>query len=500
MPRAALSISFQQPFLDAVRAAEARRAVLPNEYYGKVPDAAHSVAWTMSGGAGLAQILEALRSLNEANKAGKTFAEWQADAGAKSWGLPPGRLETIFRTHAQTAYSAGHWRQFQDNAETRGYLMYSAINDNRTRPAHRAMSGYIAPVDDPIWKKWTPPCGYNCRCSQISLTAEQARARGVETQDKPSFEPDPGFGARPDDAEHAAQDYFARAAAQAGPALSDGLRQLLDRAPPDLDASTRQAFGGEYGPLQQAVLDVVGGDASALPAALGDLVALRGYTSQWYTAMNAALREGSLDTHLMDTVAAAWRALFALPEETGTLYRGIRTDGFSSQQLLERFLEAHKPGEIVQWSSFTSGSFSKADAWPGDVVFEIVDARGVRVSEWSRFGHENEVILKPAAKFKVLKVTSTGGRTVVQMQQLADDAGVPPGNVFAASSDAELDDLVARWNATTTPRVPHEMQARAEAELLVTLHAKPGYEPMAAVRARCPQIEVSEASRGRIQA
>ena len=66
----------------------------------------------------------------------------------------------------------------------------------RTRPAHSAMDGFIAPMDDGIWKRWSPPAGHNCRCRRIALTEAQARARGYPKAD-PSVDPDKGWEGDP---------------------------------------------------------------------------------------------------------------------------------------------------------------------------------------------------------------------------------------------------------------------------------------------------------------
>jgi hypothetical protein len=57
--------------------------------------------------------------------------------------------------------------------------MYDAINDSRVRPAHLALDGIIRPKDSPFWAIHSPPCGFRCRCSLISLTDKQARDRSV---------------------------------------------------------------------------------------------------------------------------------------------------------------------------------------------------------------------------------------------------------------------------------------------------------------------------------
>lgn len=58
------------------------------------------------------------------------------------------------------------------------------------------MDGFIAPVEDPIWKRWTPPAGHNCRCTRISLSEARARARGYPKAD-PGVEPDAGWEGDP---------------------------------------------------------------------------------------------------------------------------------------------------------------------------------------------------------------------------------------------------------------------------------------------------------------
>ena len=114
--------------------------------------------------------------------------------------LSKGRLDNVFRTNIQHAYSAGIARQQEGERalKRRPFFQYDAINDSRTRPAHAAMDNYIARHDDPVWRRWTPICGYRCRCVRIALTEAQAVARGWTGQAKPvPSEPDDGFGVHP---------------------------------------------------------------------------------------------------------------------------------------------------------------------------------------------------------------------------------------------------------------------------------------------------------------
>lgn len=187
-----LSISFDLPFDRALAEAQKRAVLLPEEFYTQIPAATRRLAWTASNLAGIDQVTEVFTALNEALASGQTIDEWRAAALETDWGLSAARLDLIFRAQVQTAYMAGHVQAFEDNSAERPYLMYTAINDNRTRPAHAALSGYIAQIDDPFWLTHTPPLGYNCRCSIVSLTPDQADSRGFGNQIPRNVPPDEG--------------------------------------------------------------------------------------------------------------------------------------------------------------------------------------------------------------------------------------------------------------------------------------------------------------------
>lgn len=187
-------IGFGQPFEAAIEEAHALGVLLPEEYYALKSGEYRRAATTVSGLTTLEQIQAVVDSFDRVIGGGQSVDEWVRWALEQNWGLSRARLETIIRTNVQTAYAAGQWLSYEKNKKFQPYLMWSAINDSRVRPAHLAMDGYIAHVDDPIWKVWRPPAGYNCRCTQIALTEKQALARGYGKQIRPDVQPDPGFG------------------------------------------------------------------------------------------------------------------------------------------------------------------------------------------------------------------------------------------------------------------------------------------------------------------
>ena len=92
------------------------------------------------------------------------------------------RLETIYRTNVAAAYEAGRQQViFNDRDDDPfGYVMYSAIMDNRTRPTHKALHGKVMEKSDPAWSSISPPNGYNCRCTIVELTQGQIDRYGYK--------------------------------------------------------------------------------------------------------------------------------------------------------------------------------------------------------------------------------------------------------------------------------------------------------------------------------
>lgn len=141
------------------------------------------------------------QSMIKAADNGQAFADWRKDIlqhlQNKGWLHPnghdgkviidptsgevfgaPRRLENIYRTNMQTAYSAGQYQGYMANIDSRPYWMYDAVGDHRTRPAHAAMDGLVYSYDDPFWATFYPPNGYRCRCSVIALSERDMQRDG----------------------------------------------------------------------------------------------------------------------------------------------------------------------------------------------------------------------------------------------------------------------------------------------------------------------------------
>lgn len=103
-------------------------------------------------------------------------------------------VQTQFRTASQVAFNMGMYIQTQQDDSIWGYE-YVTAEDDRVRPEHEAMHGVVRPKNDPIWNKWWPPNGWNCRCVLIPL--DEAPEHVTDARTIRSLEPDAGWGFNP---------------------------------------------------------------------------------------------------------------------------------------------------------------------------------------------------------------------------------------------------------------------------------------------------------------
>lgn len=207
----------------------------------------------MAKGAELDSMFNALQRAIDKGVSFEQFKDEIADiAERRGWVGPRARrLDTIFRTNIQTAYSVGHYRQMLDVVATRPYWQYSAVNDSRTRPTHAAMNGKVFRWDHPFWDKWYPPNGFRCRCGVVSLSEDDVRRENLTVeQTDPSgrliepvdpltgqklparpLMPDPGFAHHPGKAVWALETELYQAAQTLHPQLRDMFAAAMATTP-----------------------------------------------------------------------------------------------------------------------------------------------------------------------------------------------------------------------------------------------------------------------------
>lgn len=77
-------------------------------------------------------------------------------------------LRAEYNFASASAEMAARWEQFTEDGD-RYHLQYRTASDSKVRPEHAALHGVTLPIDDPFWEQFTPPNGWNCRCSVVQV-------------------------------------------------------------------------------------------------------------------------------------------------------------------------------------------------------------------------------------------------------------------------------------------------------------------------------------------
>lgn len=180
-----------------------KRVAMTKADYERLGAQAKRKAFTVSNVAQLDLVNQAWAAMEKALADGTSFDDFKKTIGEdlrKAWAGsvddPAWRLETIFRTNLQNAYSAGRYQQARhpDVIADRPVWMFDAILDGRETPICRKCDGTKLPADHPWWKDHVPPLHFNCRSGFITLTEKQA---GKITLSPPAEKPLEGFGLTP---------------------------------------------------------------------------------------------------------------------------------------------------------------------------------------------------------------------------------------------------------------------------------------------------------------
>jgi len=181
----------------AIDWARRQRVVLPDVYYGGQIALARAMAFSITGLTKMHQLQVVYDAIDSADGADMYFDHWCRQSAVtdddRHLTLPPEHLERILREAMQGQYSRGRCEWHRSNTRERPYLVYDAGNDPRDRAGHWAMHGLVAPFDDPVWRRWRPPCGQGCRCRVVSLTATGANR--LRTVDQRRLHADPALAA-----------------------------------------------------------------------------------------------------------------------------------------------------------------------------------------------------------------------------------------------------------------------------------------------------------------
>lgn len=137
-------------------------------------------AFTVAGTSDLRLIQKIRDELADVTEKGGTKEEFDqavakltSEAGVEQ--LNAFTLDTVFQTNMQKAYALGRYEQQMDPDTLLAlpYGQYLTVGDDRVRPEHACLDGFVAKMEDPVWRKIYPPNGFNCRCMRVGILKEE---------------------------------------------------------------------------------------------------------------------------------------------------------------------------------------------------------------------------------------------------------------------------------------------------------------------------------------
>ena len=150
-------------------------------------------SFKVAGVANADMVNDVWKALDGAVANGTTLEDFKAAIGdqlTQAWGgANPARVETIFRTNLQLAYSAGRQAEMSDPAiaDERPFRRFVATLDGGTTPTCRELHNTVLAASDPFWLTRQPPLHFRCRSAITTLTPEEAeelagpaRAKGID--------------------------------------------------------------------------------------------------------------------------------------------------------------------------------------------------------------------------------------------------------------------------------------------------------------------------------
>ena len=179
------------------------RIPMTDEDFDALDEELRGRAFRIAGVNQLALVSDVWEALDDAIANGDSFGDFKAEVSERlssAWGgEKPWKVENLFRTWTQRAYSAGRYEMMTDPdvKEARPFWEYVEIDDGRVCPICSECGGTVRLADDPWWASHIPPTHSACRCSHVSLTPEEAAGRADDPP--PNVEAAPGFGGPPDE-------------------------------------------------------------------------------------------------------------------------------------------------------------------------------------------------------------------------------------------------------------------------------------------------------------
>lgn len=142
-------------------------AITDNDMPNDMRTALQSDAFLFGGLKTHAQLFEASKLLLDNNGNLKPFNQLSNEFDKLNSTYNKNYLSAEYEFAVGSSQMAAKWSEFSDN--DRYELQYRTAGDNRVRDEHAKLNGITLPKSDPFWSSYTPPNGWNCRCTTVEV-------------------------------------------------------------------------------------------------------------------------------------------------------------------------------------------------------------------------------------------------------------------------------------------------------------------------------------------
>ena len=146
-------------------------AITDNDMPNEMRTALQSDAFLFGGLKTHAQLFEASKLLLDDNGNLKPFKQLSNEFDKLNSIYNRTYLEAEYEFAVGSSQMAAKWSEFSDN--DRYYLQYRTAGDTKVRQDHQALHNTTLPKNDPFWSSYTPPNGWNCRCTVVEVLKDK---------------------------------------------------------------------------------------------------------------------------------------------------------------------------------------------------------------------------------------------------------------------------------------------------------------------------------------
>ncbi|WP_264522155.1 phage head morphogenesis protein [Flavobacterium sp. N1994] len=146
-------------------------AITDNDMPSEMRIALQSDAFLFGGLKTHAQLFEASKLLLDDNGKLKPFQQLSNEFDKLNVSYNKTYLESEYEFAVSSSQMAAKWSTFGTN--NRYYLQYRTAGDTRVRQEHANLNGTTLPESDAFWSSYTPPNGWNCRCTLVEVLKDK---------------------------------------------------------------------------------------------------------------------------------------------------------------------------------------------------------------------------------------------------------------------------------------------------------------------------------------